>query len=375
MLYVCLIIAILLLFIICLKDYAFCFLFVILICFPVVFVDNNVKSIIENRNLYPYKHLVNNGHLNLTYGIDFNNWLNDHFTFRNISLQAFNLVNIFINKNFKANGVEPGKDKFYFLRRYINEVINYNANDSENCKHIQNAFVRFNDFCRNNNAKAYFMIVPYSVEIYPEKLKGVNLKKHIGAIGKTIESIKNNTGINLLYCYDTLINSKDQGILFFKTDFHWTHLGTYVCYKDLMNVIKQDNKNIAPLSTESYCLKEGTSWNGTFNQLNIPIEKFPSIYPSETKYPVFELKDNKLYMDNERITNEKGNGMKAFILGDSFTIFMKEFVGQTFSETYYWTESNPIKMSVAEKKILDYKPDIVIIVIYSGNFNKIKNWY
>ncbi|MBR6503155.1 MAG: hypothetical protein IKT42_06915 [Clostridia bacterium] len=93
-------------------------------------------------------------------------------------------------------------------------------------------------------AKVYNMVIPTSIDITmpQEERKNVNSTDQKKAIDYIYGRMSAN--VNKIDVYSTLMAHKNEYI-YFRTDHHWTSLGAYYAYSDLMSAV---GKTAAPLS-------------------------------------------------------------------------------------------------------------------------------
>lgn len=352
----------------------------LLVILPVVKISNEAKSDIENRNLATYKPIILDGKINTSYGKDFNDWLNDRFFFRNKILETQCIIKYSIDKRLENKFAFIGNNNWFFLRSNIKHIVNYKEDEIDNYKKTLISLRKFKKFCENSKISLYIIVAPYSEEIYSSELAGITIEKEKCAIGKTISKLIKDSGINMLYAYDVINDSKQEGLLYYKTDHHWTKLAAFKTYKLIMNSIKKDYPNIKPILEDQYTIslakKEEHKFEDTLKRFNLPNAITKRINSSNTKYHNYNFKNSEYVQDNKSYYDYKyGNDKTLFIFGDSFVNNIRPFFGNTFSKTYYFVKPLQIYMPNIEKLILDYKPDIAVMIIYSQNFSLIKNWY
>ena len=147
----------------------------------------------EKRKLNEYKPLFSEHGVNYTYGRDFDLYLNDHFLGRNSLSQTKNYLFSLINRRFENDFIIAGKERFYFERKNIQEIISWNGKDFSA---LERNLSRLKSFCDANKIDLYFCVVPfkgraYFLEIYDKilKIKGISMKEAIKKTEVLIEAL------------------------------------------------------------------------------------------------------------------------------------------------------------------------------------------
>ena len=347
---------------------------------PVVKMTKDKKSESENRTLAEYKPLFSKSYkLNKTYGSDFNNWLNDHFWLRNDLMRNQNSLKYLVDVKADNKFVFQGKDKWLFLKGNIRRMAKPESYYEGIYEDTKKALKRFNDFCNNNNAKLYIVLAPFGEEVYSEELPNLDVEKRIGRFGKYADRLQTDTGATIIYALDPLLNAKTNALAQYKTDHHWTQLGAWNAYQELRTKIFND-LNItqaynAPFKLKAY--KYDFGYGETFGRVkNISDSFAKKIYPEDAVYLKFSNnKDFNCEDNGSRLFNQNGVNKKIFLFGDSYTDNIKAFFGYDFRNTKYMIKTLQIYMPQFEHEIKKYKPDAVVMIIYSQNYDLIKNWY
>ena len=118
----------------------------------------------ENRMLatiprFSFESFVNGDYLN---GV--NDYINDHFAFRNIYLKVNSWWEIDVMGKKENNGVYIGKDGYLF------EKFEYNDNEKENANTNAEIISDFANKMLEQNVPTYFVLVPNSIYINNDKL-------------------------------------------------------------------------------------------------------------------------------------------------------------------------------------------------------------
>lgn len=370
-------------------NFTFTIIILFILVFPILKISKEKKSIIENRNLAKYRSFINKGKnnklvaFNLNYGNDFNEWLNDHFQFREYLIKYNSHWKMMLNNRFENNFILSGKDYFYFKRSNIFDILNLRNITEEEYKKTFLSLKRFSNFCNQKNIDLYIIIIPFGAEVYKEKLIGVNINNFAGCYSNVINKLNNDLNIHIIYAYDYLLKGKNEGLIYYKTDHHWTFLGGYIGYQLVINEIKNKYKDLYVSLENNYFIsyKNKSEKDSFFDRLNIDKNNFKA-YPTNDIYKIFTYKNKNSisgkWQDISKPTiihNSIGYKKKIFLFGDSFICYYYPFFIHSFSETYLYYKSLQINMPDVEKLINNYMPDIVVLNIYAENICRIKRWY
>lgn len=232
-------------------DIIFSVIFIILLFIPALKISNAEISRIENRPLAQFHPLINpDKTINTNFGKDFDNWFKDRFFLRNklfsiyitlkreLPIYNYQFNNQFWNKKTNYIASLPFHsnfdEKFIYRNSYVEPEIIYNIK-------------RLDEFCKENNIKLYMMIPPFKSEVGSSLSSPVLMRSKI-YIRKLhmVEQIKEQTGVKFLYPYWQIVDYslKSDEPVYFKNDYHWTDIGAYVAYSELMKEIEKDFKNI-----------------------------------------------------------------------------------------------------------------------------------
>ena len=362
-----------------------CFFFAVLFI-PMLKIDNNEKSLQENRMLAKYMPLFNNNGINLQYGKQFERWFNDRFLGRNILIKLNNDIHQYINKYYGNNKAQMLEDGWLIG---VNES-RANIISTKQLDEFTNAIKQFNDFCKQNGIVCYIEIAPRKIEFMRDKLLRNVLERDPAEL--LSEHLQNNNITNVVYPLDKFIKHNKEDFVFFKTDHHWTEWGAYIGYKELMKRIKVDFPSIQMVSESDYDIFYDTRvraevdrsfWKGhTCMLLNLSED----ICPLNEKYKYYTHKNkNELKVDwvQAGINNktfyypEAKNKQKVVIIGNSFAENFVSFLAFTFPNVKKLRSNNKygdnLKISRWKKEILDFKPDIMLIVIQSEYLKHLKD--
>ena len=373
----------------CIANFIFVFLLLHLMAIPVIMMNNDTKSRVENRNLSPYKPLFiridDKWKINETYSKDIDSWLNDHFCCRGIIIKNFGIMKMSLNGRFENDFILPGKDKFYFKPYEIKHVVNTKNDWRKEYNSTFKSLKRLTDLCSQNDIDLFIIILPYSAEVYNEKLNGIKLGKYSGCHREIIEKLSKELNLKIIYPFEKLCQAKEKGLVYYKTDHHWSKLGGYIGYRAVIEEMSKKYKDLKPVEEDQYeIIPDILDTETYYSQLYLG-KKYKNAYPHDAFYPKYIYKNasdisgdwEDIFKGKNQtlITNKNGYCKKLFLFGDSYIRNYYCFFTHTFYETFCYYKPKQIYMPDIEKTMLDYKPDIAVMNIYAYNFSSIKFWY
>ena len=303
----------------------------------------------ENRMLatiprFSFESFVNGDYLN---GV--NDYINDHFAFRNIYLKLNSWWEVSVMGKKENNGVYIGKDGYLF------EKFEYGEEEKEKVKNNASAISNFAETMQEIDIPTYFVLVPNSIYINSDKLpESVEVPNQEDIINTVYSNIKNTKNINVT---SALKEENKTKPLYFRTDHHMNSDGAYVVYREFCNTV-----NIQPVQIENFNKITVTNdFLGTFdskaqlinqtpdeifvyeNEINTNIEE--AVYDKETTKSIFNEefltgKDKYSYFLNGNnskaiIKTKVDNNKKLLVIKDSYAHIMSQFLCENYSEVHF----------------------------------------
>lgn len=327
------------------KNKYFCIIFISVWAFLIILnfiMPIKEFSQTENRMLAKMPTFRLDELINGKYVDKLNNYINDHFVFRDMWLKIKSAEEQILGKT-ENNGVYIGKEGYLF------EKIEYTDESKEK---IESLVKTINDFRKNTNITTYFLLIPNSIYINQEKLPDFAETFNQEKVIKNAYDMTNN--IKTINVVDVLKENNDKYI-FFKTDHHMTSDGAYLVYLEFCK-----EANIKPIT--EYSKEEITnSFLGSFdskaqviNQEKDKIvvyknsnntEGITACYDTEVTDSIF----NKEYLDkkdkysyflngnNAKVTikTKQKNGKKLLVIKDSYAHIMAQFFCQNYEEIHF----------------------------------------
>ena len=303
----------------------------------------------ENRMLaiiprFSFQSFVNGDYLN---GV--NDYINDHFAFRNIYLKLNSWWEISVMGRKENNGVYIGKDGYLF------EKFEFGDEEKENSNKNITIISNFAQKMEEKNIPTYFILVPNSIYINSDKLPdNVEVSNQKNIINEIYANTQNTNNIDVLTSLE-----KENKItpLYFKTDHHINSDGAYVVYNEFCK-----NANLQAIPIQNFTrVTVADDFLGTFdskaqvlnqmkdelfvykNEINSNIKE--ATFDRETTNSIFneeylEGKDKYSYFLNGNnskaiIKTNVNNNKKLLVIKDSYAHIMSQFLCENYSEVHF----------------------------------------
>ncbi len=314
--------------------------------------------------------------VNGEYAEKLDNYINDHFVFRDKWLKIKSFMEVATGKQ-ENNGVYIGKDGYLF------EKFEFTNDDKENLKKAANAI---NNFVNEIKIPTYFMLIPNSIYINKEYLPE---NVEVYPQNEIIEEMYKLCNTNNIDVVKILEDNKDQ-YLYYKTDHHTTSLGAYLIYVkycEALNISPIELKELQKEIVSEEFLGTFDSKAQIYNQEKDTIFIYKNdnntnlknvIYDKETTKSIYNSeylnsKDKYAYFLNGNnakvvIKTNINNGKKLLVIKDSYAHNIAQFLCQNYEEVHfidprYYKES--ISKYVEENNITE--------TLFLYNVSNIKN--
>ena len=253
-------------------------------------------SVRENR---PLANLPSARFFSSDYKNQLSDWLGDSIFIRDflIDLRTKINENIFHVKPVHYD-VSYGKEGWLFYRPQNNIEIamgTYPLTESH-IKKIADNQQKISDYYKKHGKTYIFAVHPSKVSIYPEYLMG-NYTIRETPCDMVTDYLRKHTDVLVCDMKSELLKHKNEGLLYWKDDTHWTPLGDYYAYKAIVDTLKIDDK------FESTERIEKSSLESSFGDL------CTMAGIKRTSYPFTDLVLNFSTTKNESDITEKLSGI------------------------------------------------------------------
>lgn len=358
-------------------DIVFLTVFFILLFLPMLHISDAEKSEQENRMLVKYTPLIDyRGGYNLKYGKNFDAWFSDRFWGRDELIKVYYKIKK-INKYTITAKASKLKNDWYFND---NELSTLTISEKQKVQYKKNIQYLL-QFCKENNIKCYMEIVPAKIYYAKDGLINNKLKEYNDTLPQFIKYIKETLNFEIIYPLDELKEADKSDYVYFKTDHHWTDWGAYIGYQALLKQLKKDFPDI-------YEAKEG-DFDISYSK-KVRAEADRKYWQGYTCNLLYQNQDCSLNIDykyydgkNKHINaisygefhNSDGK-YKALLIGNSFTENFKPFLVYSFKDIKRFrcniAPNDNLKLSRWKKEILEFKPDVLILLFQEGYTDKLR---
>ncbi|MDO5518095.1 MAG: DHHW family protein, partial [Clostridium sp.] len=321
--------------------------FVVLLSLSVLDIIEPLRvfSELENRNLSRKVKFTFKSYINGSFSEKYDNYVSDQFIGRNDWINLKSIAEHALGKT-ENNNILFGRDDFLFEKVTSIDEARENLNISA-----------VNIFAENCDAPVSVILAPNSYIVYKEYLP-----KHVPIIDgeREMEKIYSMmTHTNNISIIDAMNRHKNDELLYYRTDHHWTTDGAYLAYEEYMKSIGMDIVVLTDYKEENQSYKEeyvpdflGTYYSKAkpsrykydtiayydFGDLSMEIngETYDGIYDLSKadvsdKYALFIYGNNPLsIIENDKIDGHE----KILVIKDSYANSFVPFLSQNFNEVH-----------------------------------------
>lgn len=318
---------------------------------PMLNISDAEKSIQENRMFakkpaFSFKNPSG-------YGEKFNAWYSDHFFGRVELLSIYHgIEDIFSHTG--NDRILKGDNNWFFFKgdNSISNFQNITRFSDAELQSIATYLSAINDWAKRNGKDFYYVIAPDKNKVYGENI--TIIKKTNPDSESRANQLKNylekNTKVKVIYLYDTLHANKDKGLLYWKHDTHWSELGAYYGYLEMMRIIKQHHPNVPTI--------QAIGWNNARHELGDLL--FGNTIDDSTYIVPQMPRDYDCDMINShdiKCTN-KTKKVRLAMFRDSFTMNLLPYLNSSFAKARYWWRYN---ITPDDLKYMMDNADIIIL--------------
>ena len=189
----------------------------------------------------------------------FTAWLRDHFGFRNSLIRLHNRIKVRWLETSTVPTIAMGREKWLFLRQE-QQVQDYRRRarlTEEELERWRRALVGRREWLAARGIRYLFTVSPDKASIYPEMMPDwLRPAQGPSRIEQLMAWLEEKSDFRLHYPREALLARKGEGLLYFRTDSHWNHLGAYHAYRDLMQRVARLLPGKAPHPLEIYLPRE-----------------------------------------------------------------------------------------------------------------------
>lgn len=350
-----------------------CIFFMLIILPNIIygFIPDKYKQNSENRTLKEQPEL--NLEAIETYAKEYEEYYNDNLPFKDILVKLNNEFRYKVLNISPSNYVIKGEDGWLFYdSKYkededtLGDYQGTNKYSEEELEVLTKSLLNKKRFLDKCGIELYLFIAPNKSQVYNEYMPSKYYKNQgESKTDELVDHIKKNTDINIVHPKDELLKLKSDHQLYSKLDTHWTRLGAYVGYVELMKSMdsKFEYKELSQLKIKATDIKSGDlasmiNMNGKLDDVEYEVEDFKNNISSELVDDT--VSGIKVYKSNNL------NGKKLFMYRDSFASNMIQFISSEFEDSVFLWGS-----PFSEEEIQKEKPDVVVIEVVERYLNNL----
>lgn len=245
----------------------------------------------------------------------------------------------------ESNEVLLGKDNWLFYKvtsdgEPLYDYMGINHFNEDELAVIADNIERLGNMLSERGIDYAVLTVPNKEQVYseymPDTVSRINNTSRLSELSDYIKK-RQTDGISYSYIDATeiLLANKDKWPVYYKTDTHWTEIGSFLALQQIMQTLYG---NCDSVETVDFRCEEG--FIGDLCKISGTVDRFTDV--------------------NYRLTDESVNpdlwrNETLFIIGDSFGDSMIH-TAEHYYDKVYWVRSKDYDSSLIEK----YNPDIVI---------------
>lgn len=278
---------------------------VVIVCVLNLLWPDAKTSSMENRSLQQFPTIslssINDGQ----FFKDVNNWYSDQFVGRDQWIQLKYLIS-------KMTGVKKIDDVYLGKGALIEDTSAVNEEQKE--RNIQ----AINQFCIKSGKASYFLLAPNAVSVQSDKLpsfatpldQNAQIDDYLSKLDASIQKVD---------VRDSFKEHKNE-YLYYKTDHHWTSLGSYYAYQALSSSMDLGQTEIS----DYHVYPVSTDFKGTLSG------KVGSAF-MEDQIDIYVPKENSEYIMTDETSGDSSRSiysMDALHIKDQYTVFLSGNTGR-----------------------------------------------
>lgn len=304
-----------------------------------------------------------------------------------LSKKDFSTSHVYENLLIKRKGFEhaigsslkwyQGKDNWLFLGNSYNQGVAKLKGaikpSSENIKNTVDTYSEIVAAASKENIRTVLLIGPNKSSVYSEYLPDIVTPSSERYIKEYLINLRRIKDFEVFDPINLLVSSKNNGLLYWRTDTHWNQKGAYFAYAGLMGSLGLPVPEIEFVDSDKYI-------KGDLIGIS-KIENFPVNLGDDYELKFKETADfNESIISGKegdpfgKITIIKNNrpltDKVIWVVGDSFVRGIRTYLNVTFKEVHYMGHWEKVQSRLPEKLLkAEIKPDMLLIVRVERSFD------
>ena len=375
-------------------DIIFILVFFLSLFLPLINLSKKIVSEQENRALAKLPSLTIRKKLNQKFGQEFEHYISDHFGGREDLISSYFQLLRKINYKVETKRALMTSSGWIFDKNFISKL--RSPISDKVIKKIRKNLNTLVQWSERNKIKTIILIVPEKENLnLPNTHYVPPIPDKVDVFLSKISDIP----IQILYPNSLYEREDLNDNTFFRTDHHWTEYGAFLAYQLLIRKLRIDFPKIHLCSEEEFNvfydyrprlgsfsgLFERPFYQGKncsqigFNKKNCPLKYPYRYYDHKNKN---ELIVEKGSIPSSRITHFKNaqNDLKITIIGYSDAGFLMSFIPFSVKDVQMFRVNNGEKgkglnLDRFKKQILDFHPDILLIMVRTSQIEDLERLY
>lgn len=282
---------------------------------------------------------------------EFESYYNDRILGRSAFLRLSNKIYAQGKADQNPNKCYRGKEDWLFLGNDYDRCVDaltgvWTPSAQQRSNQIK-FFTEVEKTVRACGAEFHMLIGPNKSTIYPEYLPPLTFPAKKRCISPAVEALKAK-GISIFDSAETLLKNKDKGLLYYRSDTHWNHLGAKIAFEAFLN--QTEVGKLPPVNLVPQKEHRGDLVNiGGYKKF--PLKKGDNFAPR--------------WVDS---ANKASSDKTVLVLGDSFSDALMYYLEGMYKDVHRIHYDKLVIRSTDMPKLTKYiqemkkKPDIVLWV-------------
>jgi alginate O-acetyltransferase complex protein AlgJ len=204
----------------------------------------------------------------------YESFFNDHFGLRSQLVYLHNLFQVTVFQTSSVDKVLIGKNGWLFMGRenrsrsevsYFRSLKLFTPAELE---HWHSVLRQRRQWLERRGILYLFLVVPNKSTVYPEFMPA-NLRKlnPQSRLDQLLAMLAKDPGFPVIDFRETLRKEKDRLPLYYRTDSHWTEVGAYFAYRQVMEKLAQAFPRLQLTPLEQYSLEYRNRFYGDLAQM------------------------------------------------------------------------------------------------------------
>ena len=346
------------------KKIAFLILFFAACLLPVALMLLGVKGPnYEKRALASVPALVDKDGLNLDFPREFETYLTDNFGLRPALVSLNAALSYYVLGDSTNEKVIAGRDGWLYFNEELADYERSTALSAVELDRLCRTLALEQEYVRSRGAAFLFVIAPNKSSVYPEYMPARFARLDGPGAAAQLNDALAKEGVAHADLFGLLNGSKGIGQLYHKKDTHWNNLGAWLGYREIVNLLADQNPKVPAVNEEPGPYKVTRDFAGDLETMLMPAfenKDEQMDFGWEQNYTTVKPMRSPEDMDIQ--TRSKSNGLSVLMYRDSFTNALLPILSNQFGQVHY-TRAVPYDYSLMDSD----KPDAVVLQIVERN--------